>query len=74
MTDNKFNDCWQRGDIHRYDNQCQCDISQCHDGDDDTTDFSNALHTTEDDNQCGYCNDASHNGMVKTESVFKSCT
>ena len=61
-------------DIDSYNDQCQSNISQCHNGNNNAAYFSNALYTTEDNKQCGYGNNPSYDGVVETECMFKSCT
>ena len=74
MADDEFDDGRKFGDVDSYNNQCQSNISQCHNGDNNAAHFSNALYTTEDNKQRGYGNNPSYDGMVETERMFKSCT
>ena len=74
MADDEFDNGRKFSDVDSYNNQCQSNISQCHNGDNNAAHFSNALYTTEDNKQRGYGNNPSYDGMVETERMFKSCT
>ena len=74
MADDEFDNGRKFSDIDSYDNQCQSNISQCHNGDNDTAHFSNALYTTKDNKQRSYGNNPSYNDVIETERMFESCT
>ena len=74
MANDEFDNGRKFSDIDSYNDQCQSNISQCHNGNNNAAYFSNALYTTEDNKQCGYGNNPSYDGVVETECMFKSCT
>ena len=62
------------GDVHTDNDQCQKDISQCHDRYNDTADLGNALDTSENNHQGKYGQDDAHGDIVYLESLFECCT
>ena len=46
IADNLFNNCWNTVNISQYNKQSQCNITDSHDRNNDTTDGSNTMYTS----------------------------